>query len=439
MKYTKLILTAALLFLAVTLGAQTLRDNVSIYVNHWDGLYEKGDLVKVWADVKAVPEGDVWLYVYKACYRKNPQKSLIQLKKGENVLFEETVDETVQYVFELTDGVKPGEFKDPGAKGNVWAGFVVDPNGFEVGFEEPADVRAFWKKNIREMRREKIQAQITKDETKGGLRTYHVDINCVGPAPCRAYVSYPADAEKKSLPIILFLHSAGSPGAPSKASVAESYAKMVEGGALAMDLNAHGMLDDMPDEFYAELNRGELNGYSSREPVDKDDYYFKWMLLRAQRALDYLCSNPLWDGKHVIVTGTSQGGLQSAFLAGIDRRVTTAVLTVPAGLDQGAHLKGRESSWPNTMSKFPESTVANSPYFDPAVFLKYTKADIWCEIGLYDFTCPAANLFATLNTVKTAKTIITYQRPHSVQKGLNKLHKPVDELRVQAIRDAAVR
>ena len=30
MKYTKLFLTAALLFLAVTLGAQTLRDNVSI-------------------------------------------------------------------------------------------------------------------------------------------------------------------------------------------------------------------------------------------------------------------------------------------------------------------------------------------------------------------------------------------------------------------------
>lgn len=439
MKHLRLILSAALLLAAATLGAQTLRDNVTIHVNHEDGLYEKGDLVKVWADVKAVPEGDVWLYVIKACNRNKQQKSIIQLKEGENVLFEEKVNETIQYVFELTDGVKPNEFKDPAAMGNVFAGVVVDPNGFEVGFDEPADVLDFWAKEIKKMRKKKIKPEITKDETKDGIRTYHVDINCVGPAPCRAYVSHPADAAKKSLPIILNLHAAGTPGAPSLAYTSKSYVKMVEGGALAMDLNAHGMLDDMPKEYYDNLSKGELKGYSSREPVDRDDYYFKWMLLRAQRALDYLCSNPLWDGKHVIVTGTSQGGLQSAFLAGIDSRVTTAILTVPAGLDQGALLKGRKPSWPGTISKYPESSKANSPYFDPATFLKYTKADIWCEIGLYDFTCPAANLFATLNTVKTPKTIITYQRPHSVQKGLLKQHKPIDQLRRKAFQDAVTK
>mgnify|MGYP003292317773 CR=1 FL=1 len=57
--------------IAATLGAQTFRDNVTIYVNHEDGLYEKCDLVKVWADAKTVPDGDIWLYVIKACNRKN--------------------------------------------------------------------------------------------------------------------------------------------------------------------------------------------------------------------------------------------------------------------------------------------------------------------------------------------------------------------------------
>lgn len=436
MKNIKILLSIALFLVSVTLSAQTLRDSVSIFVNHKDGLYEKGEIVKVWAEVKAIPEYPVYFYIIKGCDRQTEIKTEITLHKGENVLFEDKVDETVQYVFELSDGANPNDFKDPKAKGNVFAGVVVDPNGFEIGFDEPSDVLTFWENEITSMRRQKVKATITNDETKDGFRTYHVDINCVGPAPCRAYVSHPAGAKDKSLPIILNLHSAGSPGAPSKASVALSYAEIVENGALAMDLNAHGMLDDMPAEYYKELSRGELNGYSKREPMNKDDYYFKWMLLRAQRALDYLCSNPLWDGKHVIVTGASQGGYQSAFLASMDPRVTTAILTVPAGLDQGAKLKGRRSSWPATINKYPESTKTNSPYFDPATFLKYTKASIWCEIGLYDFTCPAANILAALNTVNSQKTIITYQRPHSVEKGLGKAHTSINNLRKQAFQAA---
>lgn len=426
----------SVLLCTVPVLAQTLRQDVSLRVNSETGIYAKGDTVRVWADVKAVPDFDVTFKVMRWCDWGSSGDSPITLHQGENLIFESVFDEAVQYVFELTDGKNIGDFKAGGVN-NVFAGIVVAPEEFEVGFDEPKDLRRFWKKEIRGMRKLKMAAEITNDRTKKGYRTYHVDVNCVGPHPVRAYVSHPQNAKPGSLPIIINLHAAGSPGSPSKASVALKYAKCVDGGALAMDLNAHGMLDDQPDEYYDELNNGELKGYSKREPYNRHTYYFTYMMLRAQRAIDYLTKDPLWDGKHIILTGSSQGGYQSAMLAGMDKRVTSIILTVPAGVDQGASVKGRPNSWPKTMERYPEATMDNSPYLDGAILLRHAKADIWCEIGLYDFTCPAANLFAALNPLKVEKTIVTFQRPHSLYPG--QTQPEVDEMRWDYFRKAAVK
>jgi len=407
-------LLICLLCASGSLFSQTVQENIFLRINSETGIYQKGDTVRVWADVKEVPDIDLFLKVTKWC-EYDGKTVPVKLLKGENLVFEGCFDEAVQYIFEITDNQNPDSVSRSGSSGNSFAGILVAPEEFKPGYSQPSDFFEFWKKEIRTMRKEKMVPEVTKDTTKAGVRSYHLDINCVGPAPVRAYVAYPEKAARRSLPIIINLHAAGSPGAPSKESVAREYAGIVEGGALAIDINAHGMLDDQPDSYYNELSEGLLNKYNTR-PVDEglENYYFKWMMLRAIRAVDYMTKSPLWDRKHIIVTGTSQGGYQSAFLAGVDPRVTAAVLTVPAGLDQGAHLQGRPRSWPRRSCKQFEMAEKYLPYIDPAAYLHNTKADIWCEIGLYDYTCPAANLFAVLNTVNTEKEIVTYQRGHTL-------------------------
>lgn len=432
----KLLIICAALAIFTGASAQQVRDNVILRASHADGIYAKGDTVRIWADVRAVPEKPLFFKVMRWTQWDAESSVPVTLHEGENLLYERVFDESVQYVFEVTDNRKPHEFKGEGT-GNAFAGIIVAPEEFEVGFSEPKDLMRFWNKEIKKMRKMKMEVDVTNESEKNGCLVRHVDINCVGPAPVRAYVAHPKDAKKESLPIILFLHAAGRPGAPSQARTALFYANCVDGGALAMDLNAHGMLDDQPKEYYDKLSDGLLKDYSSREPAGLDDYYFKWMMLRAIRALDYLAENPLWDGKHVIVSGSSQGGYQSAVLSVLDKRVTTAILTVPAGIDQGGSLKGRTPSWPYTMRKYPESTKKYSPYMDPAAWLYRTKADIWCEIGLFDFTCPGANLYAALNTVKTPVTIVTFQRPHSGY--MDRSHKEVDKLRMEYFKKSALK
>lgn len=98
-------------------------------------------------------------------------------------------------------------------------------------------------------------------------------------------------------------------------------------------------------------------------------------------------------------------------------------------LDQGGALKGRINSWPKTMDNYPESSAKNSSYFDPAVMLHHTKAHIFCEIGLFDITCPAPNLYATMNSVKTEKVVVPWQRQHHANAFNKKEHKVISDKR----------
>jgi len=387
------------------LSAQNLQDDIILRTNRQEAVFAKGETVRVYADVTKVPLKTVEINIYKNGIRDSSYvKGPIVLKEGENILLEEAYDETVWVTVSLNA-------KD---SDELSAGFVVAPEGFTPGFGEPKDLLKFWRNEIRKMRKLDMEATLMSIdlEKDSDIEAFNVELNCVGPRPVRGIMAFPKNAKKGTLPIVVFLHAAGTnPGTQSKLGTVLGYAKE---GALVIDINAHGFLNGQPDSYYHDFYENQAKGYSSRVPHSREDYYFKWMFLRAQRALDYLTENPLWDGKHVIVTGTSQGGGQSAFLAGIDKRVTAMAVDVPAMLDQGAYLQGKLAAWPKVASRYPDSRAGEiCPYFDPALLLKYSKAEVWCDIGLFDMTCPPSSVFAAMNQVKGKKTIHAIQRGHT--------------------------
>ena len=77
---------------------------------------------------------------------------------------------------------------------------------------------------------------------------------------------------------------------------------------LAMDINAHGIPNGKPAQYYEDLKNGELKDYRAFGREDRGQCYFLGMFLRMLRALDFLTSQPEWDGKILIVRGGSQGG-----------------------------------------------------------------------------------------------------------------------------------
>jgi len=149
-----------------------------------------------------------------------------------------------------------------------------------------------------------------------------------------------------------------------------------------------------------------FEGRDSREKC-----YFTGMFLRLVRGLDVLTSQPEWDGKTVIVYGSSQGGYQAIVAAGLDPRVTFFGAGVPAGCDHTGMLANRIAGWPKLVPNGPDGkpdakVVEASRYVDAMSFASRTKAQgCFFTVGFIDGTCPPTSVYAAYNAVTIPKQI----------------------------------
>lgn len=389
------------MLLSFALQAQGVYEQVSLILNSADGIYQAGDTVKVTA--RKSSEGSEKVLMQVLSYDKVLYRKEIFLKNGYNLVYTRVISEPVSMM------VKVNPVSDP--KVSTTVGFLVAPQEFVPGFAIPADLKSFWDGELARMRALRPEIRITpavgvKDELKDKIECYHIEINMPEGNPCRGYVAYPKNAATGSLPIYLFVHSAGV-NRPENLSTASFVTSRALQGYLVIDINAHGYLDDQPQEYYDALNNGELKNYQSREFFGISDYYFHNMYLRDVRGLDYAVTLPVWDGKRILIHGESQGGGQALALAGIDDRITHCVAIVPAITDTGACLDGRKCGWPArsnayyAMSRLGPDVMA---YHDGAILVSLFEGKLYVESGNIDTTCDPAAVCAGYNNAKSVKS-----------------------------------
>ena len=381
-----------LLAAGATFG-QSFLESVRLYPDKgFEGVYAKGDTVKVFAEVDK--ETPALVKVYQNGQFMGVSETL--LPEGRSEVFRGTYDEAAALMIRLAN---PSDQKD-----STTVGAIVAPEEFLPGFEEPADFRDFWAKQLKTLRKQKMRVKLTPvevpGEDAGKYVCYDLEIGCLDFRPVRGYLAMPKGARRRSLPIVIYAHSAGKLTAPyTKSTVKKAVSLAKSGsGAIALDINAHGMLNGQDEAYYEALQK-ELNGYSGWKVKDHETYYFRGMFLRMVRALDYLCSRKEWDRKRVLVTGGSQGGAQSAALAGLDPRVNMVVVDVPAMWDMGGMLKGRTSCWSKPLEREGIDSPAAKivPYYDAANMMRYYKGKLVVNVGLIDLTCPPASVWSVFN------------------------------------------
>jgi cephalosporin-C deacetylase len=138
--------------------------------------------------------------------------------------------------------------------------------------------------------------------------------------------------------------------------------------------------------------------------------YFRGMFLRLVRALDFLCAQPEWDGKTVVVYGSSQGGYQAIVAAGLDARVTFLAAGVPAGCDHTGFKAERINGWPKfiaTGEQPPANIIEAVRYYDAMNFATRAKAGAVVTVGFIDTTCPPSSVYAAYNNLPGKKSIHT--------------------------------
>jgi len=400
---------AALALLPLHLSGQGAYEPVQLFINSSDGIYARGDSVKISARVTAEAEDTLLLQLMS--YGQVTLKKKLPRPQGDTLLYAAVFDAPTSCIVRL------GPASDP--KNVTGVGFLVEPEHFRPGFTTPADLRNYWDRELRQLRRLKPHVETSpavglEEQDEQEFVCYKIEINMPSGRPCRGYVAYPRGAAVRSLPIYLYVHSAGVNKLDKRASAlkAVSFARK---GCIALDINAHGFEDDMPQEYYDHLDKGELHNYSRRDFSGVGDYYFHNMYLRDVRALDYAVTLPCWDGERIIVQGTSQGGGQALALSGIYRGITHVIAIVPALTDTGGILDGRKCGWPSsTNAKFAPTPLGPSvmAYHDGATLVSLFNGDLHIEAGNIDTTCDPAAVSAAFNNAGAVRSKQIFYFPY---------------------------
>jgi len=387
-------------FVAV-LGATTIlaAPGLTLTPNKPDAIYQPGEKIIWRADVR----GDAGATIKQATY--------VLKRGGGTVIDQGAVNFTAGSASIQTSLKEPGtilaEITATDAGGKVihaLAGAAIAPEKISVSSPCPDDFDTFWKAKLGELATVPENPVLTPQPGgKPGVSYYKITLDNIRGTHIQGQLARPASGGK--FPAMLIVQWAGVYPL-QKGSVTDRAAE----GWLALNINAHDLPIDEPAAFYDKLLKGSLKDYTAIGNDDREKSYFLRMFLSCYRAAEYLSQRPDWDGRTLVVTGTSQGGLQSFVTAGLNPKVTGLMALVPAGCDPTGDLVGRKPGWPYWMTKAAENNLdkvrATSRYFDAVNFAARIKCPALVGLGLIDTTSPPSGVYAAFNQLKGPKEVI---------------------------------
>lgn len=405
MRFVHLRLLPLLLLLAsaVVLVAAESKPRLAISCDHSDGVYAIGETIR-WrieppaGDGAGITEAT---YALKRGGFKVTREGELRFTNG---------SATVETVISEPDALLL-EVKARGSDGRTLRGLggaVAAADKIQPSLPPPHDFDAFWALKLKELARVPADPQLTPmDSEKPGVDYWQITMNNIRGTHIRSQLARPKGSEK--LPAMLVVQWAGVYGLPKIWATDRAAA-----GWLVLNINPHDLPVDKPAAFYEEQSKGPLKDYPGIGNDDRETSYFLRMYLSCYRGAQYLVERPDWDGKTLVVTGNSQGGMQTLMSAGFHPKITAAIAGVPAGCDLTGPQVGRAPGWPmwfwNRTGKNAAKVVEASRYYDVANFARHIKCPVLVGVGLIDETCPPAGIFATLNQPQGSKEIIILPR-----------------------------
>ena len=270
-------------------------------------------------------------------------------------------------------------------------GAAVAPTLLEPSVPAPADFDSFWKLQLARLHRVRVNPVLTPMPTsQPGVRLFRVRLDSVD-SHVQGYLAIPARRGK--FPALIIYQWAGV-YALDTAWATDRAAE----GWLTLDVDSH---DLPPDQ-----GTGVTREYQSIGDRSRDTSYFLDMYLRDSRALEFIRSSPRWDGKTVVLTGTSMGGQQSLVTAGLNPGKVSAVLVnEPSGADSNGDLHGRRTGYPAWDSADPQ-VLSTALYFDTVNFAPHITAPTLIAMGFIDTTAPPAGIWTELDEIPAPKEAV---------------------------------
>jgi cephalosporin-C deacetylase len=283
-------------------------------------------------------------------------------------------------------------------------GALVSPEKINPAQERPQDFDQFWQAKLKQLEAVPANPKLERQEAgKPELDYFKISMDNIWGTRINGQLARPKTGEK--LPAMLIVQWAGV--YPLQKSWATDRAAE---GWLVLNIIAHDLPISEPESFYQEQSSGPLKDYPAIGNDDRETSYFLRMYLSCYRGAQFLTERPDWDGRTLVVTGGSQGGLQSLVTAAIHPRISGVMACVPAGCDLNGPAAGRLPGWPmwynQTNGKDENKVRSAARYYDVVNFASRIKCPVLIGVGLIDTVCPPPGVFAAFNLIQGPKEIV---------------------------------
>ena len=271
--------------------------------------------------------------------------------------------------------------------------------------EEPDDFDAFWAKQYARLDLVPIKdAKIEIASPNPKARLYAVRIDCAGLRPVTGYLTVPKVVDDgATFPCRLETHGySGDRCTHTKPGWCRD-------NEIILNMNAHGLklVEFGATEADTKALRWEVRShdqayaFDAKQNEDPEVAYFNGMVLRVKRGLQYLKTVKGWNGKDLIASGGSQGGLQTIWAAGCGEGVTRAESSITWCCDMFNNNIRRERKISSDGWYIP--WTESMGYYDAVNFAKRIPAQTChtyiTRAGLGDYCCPPMGLAKLWNNI----------------------------------------
>ncbi len=293
------------------------------------------------------------------------------------------------------------------AANDIIVGAAVAPERIAPSVPRPVDFDRFWAAKIRLLKRIPPHPVVEPAASdRPGVDYATLTMDHINGTHVRGQIGKPAKPGR--FPGLVIFQWASPPYPLQKQWVTDRAAE----GWLALNIEPHDVLPDQPAAYYEALPPA-LKNYQTIGIDDRDKSYFLQMYLADFRAVEYLASRPDWDGRTLIVMGTSMGGQQSLCVAGLNDKVTGLIVNEPAGADSNGPLHGRAAGYPNWPADNPR-IMSTARYFDTVNCAAHIRVPSLVSMGFVDTIAPPVGIWAAFNQIRAPKEAVPMiDSPHN--------------------------
>ena len=379
------------LFVALFSMHASAQQDLTFTPFHANGIYQPGEKVG-WTVTRQNGATGPTRFDYDI--KKNELEVLrsgtLDLSSG-SATIEAVLDEPCMIFVELKPEGAPPAPGGPQRRPYASLGAAVAPDRLQPSVPRPPDFDDFWAAKLKALREIPMNPVLRPvASTVPGVEMSAVKVDSLG-SEMQGYLMKPQGEGK--FPALVSYQGAGVYAL--RPAIASAHAAK---GWLVLDVDAH---DKAPD-----VATGPPANYHTLGNTDREQSYFLNMYLRDTRAIDYIASRPDWDGKTIVILGTSMGGQQGLVTAGLNpERITALLVNEPSGGDTNGELHGRSAAYPNWPASDPKAMQA-ALYFDTVNFASRVKAPTLASMGFIDTVVPPAGVWIAVNQISAPKEVV---------------------------------